>query len=651
MGKRFSTELSDLPQTYQWALKAPIDDLAAALAGLGKMPLIVVGSGGSFTTAEFASLLHREFTSCLASAYTPMEAVSAPLNHRSIGVLLATAGGKNPDVVGAFRALAMREPHRFLVVCASLRSPLSRIAANHCFVNFLELDLPSGKDGFLATNSLLATVIVLMRGYAEASGSTVSLPSEFSELLGVPFGTDAEKALDQQLSNLWQRDTLIVLHGPATRAASVDIESKFTEAALGNVQTADYRNFAHGRHHWLAKRAQETGILAFVTPEDENIALKTLELIPGDVPVVRFDFSFPRIVASVAALARVLYLVGSAGRAKGIDPGRPGVPTFGRRIYHLRAFDAPGNPVNCDMPANEAVAIERKSGCSIAVLANAGQLPHWRKAYASFVTKLTSAHFPAVVFDYDGTLCDEADRYKGLSQAVGRELKRLLREGAIIGIATGRGKSAKKALQESLPKKYWKQIVVGYYNGGDVGLLGEGDRPNGSERVTDCLQHVKHVLETHATLSTIASYEWRIPQIKVEPKKGTSIDFLWDLLQQLVGSLEIPGVSVLRSSHSIDVVAPEVSKRKVIDRVLEVLGGDKTVPILCVGDRGCWPGNDFSLLAGPYALSVDEVSPDPATCWNLASPGRRSSAACLEYLRRLNIRSGRVGFTIAISQR
>ena len=60
---------------------------------------------------------------------------------------------------------------------------------------------------------------------------------------------------------IWTRPTTLVLHGPSTRIGAVDLESKFTEAALGHLQLADYRNFAHGRHNWLAKRGETSSVL------------------------------------------------------------------------------------------------------------------------------------------------------------------------------------------------------------------------------------------------------------------------------------------------------------------------------------------------------------------------------------------------------
>ena len=65
---------------------------------------------------------------------------------------------------------------------------------------------------------------------------------------------------------------------------------------------------------------------------------------------------------------------------------------------------------------------------------------------------------------------------------------------------------------------------------------------------------------------------------------------------------------------------------------------NKSCNYLCIGDKGEWPGNDFELLSSRYSLSVDEVSSDPDTCWNIASLGIKNSDATYEYLRRLQVK-------------
>ncbi len=63
--------------------------------------------------------------------------------------------------------------------------------------------------------------------------------------------------------------------------------------------------------------------------------------------------------------------------------------------------------------------------------------------------------------------------------------------------------------------------------------------------------------------------------------------------------------------------------------------------MLCIGDRGCWPGNDFALLNQEFALSSDEVSGSPDTCWNIAPAGHRGVQATLGYLSALFGKDGR----------
>src|SRR5206468_2651544 len=138
-----------------------------------------------------------------------------------------------------------------------------RIAQSYRFVDVPEFNPPSAKDGFLATNSLLAFAVLLVCAYNCAFSSDEVLPRDFDSLL-VENHADRDyiEDLRAHCNPLWKRETLVVLYGPSVATAALDLESKFSEAALGNVQLADFRNFAHGRHNWLAKRASKTAVLA-----------------------------------------------------------------------------------------------------------------------------------------------------------------------------------------------------------------------------------------------------------------------------------------------------------------------------------------------------------------------------------------------------
>jgi hypothetical protein len=138
---------------------------------------------------------------------------------------------------------------------------------------------------------------------------------------------------------LIRSDKILLLFGPETRPAAVDFESKFHESGLANVQVTDYRNFAHGRHLWLAHHP-DTTIIAFISSNDRAIAEATLKLLPKGIRTLRVETSFEGVAAAFAMQAAVFELVSLYGEDRGRDPGRPTVPMFGRKLYHLNAFPA-----------------------------------------------------------------------------------------------------------------------------------------------------------------------------------------------------------------------------------------------------------------------------------------------------------------------
>jgi hypothetical protein len=379
-------------------MQMSVEGLAKAIADCDAMPLVCIGSGGSLTAAHFAALLHEHYTGRVAKAITPLEVISTPHNFRNVAALILSAGGRNPDALGVLKHIAEAEPTHLTTVCSRKKSPLAQLAGNYRYTSLIEFDVPSGKDGFLATNSLLAFLVLLSRAYTTAFSLTPRLPNTL-EQLAHPQCIDTEFYTDlyQQCLPLWGKETLIVLYGPTARTTAIDLESKFTEAALGTTQLADYRNFAHGRHHWLAKHGATTGVIALVTSDDRGIAEKTLRHLPTDIPIVRLESRYKGEAAAIATFVSALHLVKFAGEARGIDPGRPGVPAFGRKIYHMRIYGTPASANS--ISATEIAAIERKTGENCESLQMKGELKFWREAYRNFVDKLHETEFQAIVFD------------------------------------------------------------------------------------------------------------------------------------------------------------------------------------------------------------------------------------------------------------
>jgi fructoselysine-6-P-deglycase FrlB-like protein/hydroxymethylpyrimidine pyrophosphatase-like HAD family hydrolase len=638
MGRPYAAELRELDATYSWSQSASVDELARSVASLAQRDAVFVGSGGSLTSAHSGTFLHGRVTGRAAQTLTPYELASIDRVLTDAAVVICSAGGSNPDVIAAAHVAIKRAPAQLVAITTRAGSPLEAELATARWSRCYAFPTPTKKDGFLATNSLLATLVLLTRAYEVFAGAGASLPSTLHELIH-PGWTRPQflKRLHAMAGAALSRDTLVVLHGKTTKPAAVDVESRFTEAALGCVQPADYRNFAHGRHHWLARHGESTGVIAFATAGDD-LARKTLALLPGSIPRHEVVVA-PGVAGAVAAVCQSLFLASVAGQEKGIDPGRPHVPTFGRKLYHLRAMPAPFEGYGERTRERLHLAIERKAALPISALAARGELDRWIEHFTAFVERLASARIRAIAIDYDATLCGADRRLLGPSAAIIKRLNAILDAGCVVAVATGRGKSVRDALRKHITTAARRaRVLVGYHNGAEIGSLADVDCPPAELPLAKELVAIAAGLQDSAIITHHATFEAKGQQIAIELHAGGDARAVYEEAGRLVRANTRCGrISVVTSSHSVDVLAGGVSKLSVVGRIAEDLGlsdGGKD-SVLCIGDRGRFPGNDAELLTHPLSLTVDQASDDPGTCWNLAEPGLRFDAACLDYLARL----------------
>ena len=617
MGKAYQSELKQIPVTIEWAFEQDISHLRQTLLGeFAGYNLLAVGSGGSLVAATFAALLHESVMGRLARTATPLEAMTRP-STRDTAALLLSAGGANPDIRQAARILPTLGYETVSALCTRMGSPLGLILADHG-ESMHEFPLPSGRDGFLATNSLIATLVLLYR-------ATSPTASTYGQDPVLPTLGSAQKGSQAALS----RRTIVVLAQGWAVPAAVDFEARFSEAALANVTVTDPRNFAHGRHNWLSSRAEETGIVSLETLESRREASHTLKYIPNGIDILRIESDLEGPPASIELVRSVMELAGEVAINRGIDPGRPSVPDFGRRMYRAGSTQRPGRA--------EPVPITKKRMALFLTSEPSGY--DLKRALGDFVQRIGRTSFKGLVVDYDGTLCARQHRFDPLDETIQAELNRLLNEGIRFGVASGRGGSVYNQLRNSIDERHWEQVVVGLYNGAKVVKLSErlpelgGDSPKALRVVCSRLK----------PLQTVLGFEMvaRPHQISLRPITGPDpYELRIVTTEHLAG---IDDIAVVASSHSVDVVPAGTSKTAVVDALVSEQPGC----VLRIGDQGAAGGNDFDLLNTGLSLSVDRVSSNLETCWYLGAKGLSGPRVTLQYLRALS--SGCYGFCLDTS--
>lgn len=594
--RAYSDELGELPTTYQRSLvDADADALAEVVRAAG--PMLYVGSGGALAVAQLAADLHTRATGDLARAVTPLEAASTSLKPDT-GLVLFTARGRHPDARLAIDAARTRGVRHLGVVTTRPRQELPEPLRRRDVRVATVLSQP---DGFLATNSLLAMATVLCRAHER----------ELPETL--PFFASPPQ---------WGvRDKTLVITAPGLAAIGTDLEARLAETGLSSVQLTDYRNVAHGRHVGIVRNHETLTVLPLSDPSSELLAGKTLALFPERVQVQPLRSHLPWPASVLDLLVASMHVTGITGQARAVDPGKPGVATFGRSLYHLpvgRLLDLPRpDPVLRKLTAMPG-----------------GQRPVLDKALQTWLAHVAATNVRGVVLDYDGTCCPTWDRFEPPPQAVQDMICTLLEAGIYIGFATGRGKSLHQATRGWLPEVHWPEIHVGLYNGSC--LLTLADDPPDNSRSEDLMSDVGDRLEAASVGLRI---ERRATQVTVSSTAGRSSGAqILPLVRAVLARQPALTCKTVASGHSVDILAPDSGKVSLLRAVQAQAIGD----VLAIGDQGQVDGNDFELLASvTTSLSVDLCSADPTRCWNLDTHGLSGPDLLVKYLRSLKLsRSG-----------
>lgn len=632
---RYQRELGALDKVYTAAASLDVTALAFAIERHVEYPLLAVGSGGSFSVASFAAGLHEHRTGRLARAATPLDFLNS--HDIEAGVVCFSASGRNRDIGIAYKEAAQRESGAVSALVLALGTPLHTLSKRYAYTTVASFFHENFKDGFLAVASIVASTLALIRAYDHVLGTNSGLPKTLIDLCENTLGRSRYGSLVDETMELMKKAVISVIYDPALKATAIDLESRFVEAALGPLHTSDFRNFGHGRHHWLAKRHDDTGLLALASDDIESLANRTLSIVPEEIERVRLDFAGPYAVKALSGIVAGLFITDAAGRMAKIDPGRPGVPPFGRKLYTLGPSPFRRNLTE----VNKAAAVHRKMVATNFRFRDSHE--RFGDAYEAVHDRLSGIEVSAVVLDYDGTLCSPKERFNSLPANMARALTRLCDGGVRIGIATGRGPSAGQAIRTVLPKALWADIVIGYYNGGVLTSLSDDRDPIAATAAEDTFS------ETIRQDAFFAAADIRenAVQLTVQVHNPHIVNVAVERIRTILQETGTPA-RVCASSHSIDVVRGSASKRSV---VASVSTGGKEGVVLRIGDKGAWPGNDFDLLDSEYGLSVDLVSDHTEHCWNLAPAGVLGTQATHYYLSKIKFEGARARLRLRRSDR
>ena len=633
----FSGKLDMLPATFDLLRGYDTDILAGGIAQGARRHALAIGSGGSAIAAEYLARCRDTLGLGPTTVQTPMQAVLDQHDLIESDVWLFSAGGNNADAAAASRAALDRKARSLHLVTRSLDgSAASIVVRGGGTVHVTPVADP--KDGYLATHSLLSTVMAILLACNVLSGDPRSAAKLLDALIARltnmrDHGVRASRIAE--LTTLGRADTLIVIGDPLLKPMSVLLDTSIWEASLCHVQTTDFRNLAHGRHGWLHHRVDETLILALTGTDTRTTWTRIKTVLPNSLRSMEIDQGPCGRLDNALAVIDGLGIIEAMGGVLAIDPGKPGIGEFGRSIYGDRSLADLAEA----MPPyvrHKRASIAKSDGHDPAddPLDLIGR---------DRLETLSKAEIGGAVFDYDGTIVTTAGRWSLPDKEIVDELVRLHRAGLKLGFATGRGGSAGEDLRKVLPADMLPSISIGYYNGGhlrtaDVNI--DLDPVSADPAITETAVW----LHGRAYLFHRCEFKHREVQITVEMDKlRHPYRFPVDL--EDCAPFADGRVRVMGSGHSYDIVPTASCKLRVVAALKAQLpAGDA---VLCFGDSGSRLGNDHALLAHRFGISVGDVCGAVDGCWSLFGAGPVGPEALLKILGALLLSNGRIRLDVA----
>lgn len=621
---RFAGKLDALLRTAELVAGADMRPLAEAIRQGRRRPAVAIGSGGSAITAHYFARCRETLYEASSQVVTPAEFVLANDDLGQSDVWLFSAGADNADSVASVVAARARGATRIHLLTRNVDGAAARAVSADPRDTVNSIPVADAKDGFLATHSLIGSVLALLFASDLASSDPLGGPlgAVVIDSLRDRLHPSARQAMQERLAGLRSEDVLLLIADPQLRAVAELIETSAWEAALCPVQRTDLRNFAHGRHTWPHHRSERTVILGLVSDDGREIWKRASALLPETLRRHVFDFGNAGRMRTAVGIVEGLVVVEAIGMATGIDPGKPGIGDFGRSLYEENGLLTLSRQLGPAARHKRAVALEHDD-------VGDEQLPVWAGG-AARRDALAQAMIGAIVFDYDGTIISDDERFGHPRAAIVDEIVRVDKLGVRIAIASGRGGSGGKALRAVLPLEMHERVLVGYYNGAYVQPLStdiEVLRP----AIDPDLAGAFAWMQAHPGLFADGSVG-RFSDVQISIR----LDDLADRssIQRILAecpSIASGTVRFKRSGHSIDLFAAGTSKLSVVDHLRQALPDGAA--ILRIGDSGGRDGNDNELLSHAHGISVGTVCHRRDGCWTLFGKTLTGPSALLRLLQ------------------
>ena len=169
----FENKIKQFPKIFDWVERQDVSRLSSFLLDNDRCNRLFVASGGSFSAAVYAEQLSAD-KGIMSHALTPLLYARSGFAHVAARALLISASGYNNDILRAYDNGCRAEEQDMGAVVLTSKGRLQTLMQENDANSLFGFDIPTGRDGFLSSTTVVAFYTLLYRAFGHTELSSVS---------------------------------------------------------------------------------------------------------------------------------------------------------------------------------------------------------------------------------------------------------------------------------------------------------------------------------------------------------------------------------------------------------------------------------------------------------------------------------------------
>ena len=330
---KFNECLSVIPDALIWAEDQDVEGLKKFFIEDAQKPLYCIASGGSVSPIDYAALLY-ESKRGMAKVLTPLSMASVSDEAlQTAKILIMCSSGKGCDEKYAAKRASKTNPKS---TCAIVKNE----GVENAVVNYLKkadsrwfaYDWLTHDKSFIATIDTICKFGLIYNAFSGTNSFPLfQLTIDISPKYCFYYGPRVEG----KVPKLQDIKNYIVLYNGWSRPVAVDFESKMVESGIASVQLCDFRNFCHGRFIFTSKHIEDTALVLFITPREQQFVKDLIwgitwrdktDVFPKNLPILKVETEYDSPLATIDLIVKAYVLFDEIAKVNNEEPCSPSNP-------------------------------------------------------------------------------------------------------------------------------------------------------------------------------------------------------------------------------------------------------------------------------------------------------------------------------------